>query len=561
MGRDTVQLETAVNTISHAYLLEFTSEYGIPETLHPELPGPVDRIVDFPEGKVGVYTRVDVIQQKAWEEHSPMLHQATGLSQKLEQPLLLDRRESVPERRGLADECLQRRDAGWEQVFHRGRSGAGYTSYPHPKTTGDATVFNMDLFNLIRAPNPTKVKTGSRPRTPHEVPLLTLTASRVIEMDAPAAATDSSGVPSTIERSPLDFAHEAGASNQGTVASEMPPSEDVPATDAPVAGQAEETAATDPPAAPESRKRCRKGSDVNAPPKSLRRDHADPRASRSSRGGKVLLPYNWVWRLLFVCLVMLLQASVTQIRCPSLTLRHAIPLMLPSLLKVLLRQKTRSLRMLPLLRSGLRREAKLLRKYVAQVARRDKRIHARELEKKNLEALREAETNTKKASEDKSVGLSQELENMHARFSNLQVSNECLSQQVATLQQQVSREEKPKAAFEEFKRQQDDRVEQRCAEMEARLDALSIDFDEELYPHMLTAIASRRWVIGRGLRLAVMKCGESLELRQAFADAVSTGIAKGLSEGLRHGLEHGQAQLSLESIEAYDPEAEAKFVT
>nr|GEY01724.1 hypothetical protein [Tanacetum cinerariifolium] len=51
--------------------------------------------------------------------------------------------------------------------------------------------------------------------------------------------------------------------------------------------------------------------------------------------------------------------------------------------------------------------------------------------------------------------------------------------------------------------------------------------------------AGRRWVIGRGLRLAVMKCDESLESRQAFADAVSAGIAKGLSEGLRHGLEHG----------------------
>nr|GFD56903.1 hypothetical protein [Tanacetum cinerariifolium] len=57
-----------------------------------------------------------------------------------------------------------------------------------------------------------------------------------------------------------------------------------------------------------------------------------------------------------------------------------------------------------------------------------------------------------------------------------------------------------------------------------------------------------------------MKCGESLELRQAFADVVSAGIAKGMSEGLRHGVEHRQAQLSLESIEAYDPEAEAKYV-
>nr|GFB36693.1 hypothetical protein [Tanacetum cinerariifolium] len=95
--------------------------------------------------------------------------------------------------------------------------------------------------------------------------------------------------------------------------------------------------------------------------------------------------------------------------------------------------------------------------------------------------------------------------------------------------------EKLKAAFEEFKRQQDDRVEQRCAEMDARLDALSIDFDKELYPHMLTAFVGRRWVIGREMRLAVMKYGESLKLRQAFADVVSAGITKDLSEGLGMG--------------------------
>nr|GFC25110.1 hypothetical protein [Tanacetum cinerariifolium] len=51
MVRDSVQLETALNTITHEYLLEFTSEYGISEMLRPELPGPDDRIVDFPKGK------------------------------------------------------------------------------------------------------------------------------------------------------------------------------------------------------------------------------------------------------------------------------------------------------------------------------------------------------------------------------------------------------------------------------------------------------------------------------------------------------------------------------
>nr|GFC90138.1 hypothetical protein [Tanacetum cinerariifolium] len=145
----------------------------------------------------------------------------------------------------------------------------------------------MDLFSLIRAPNPTKVKTGSRPRAPHEVPLLTLTAARVIEMDEPAVATDSSGVPSAVEKSPLDFTHEDGASDQGTTAPEVPPPEDVSATAAPEVGQSEGAVVAEPPMARESRKKGNDGIDASVPPKLLRRDHAD-RPSGSSHGRKSL---------------------------------------------------------------------------------------------------------------------------------------------------------------------------------------------------------------------------------------------------------------------------------
>nr|GEZ34162.1 hypothetical protein [Tanacetum cinerariifolium] len=107
-----------------------------------------------------------------------------------------------------------------------------------------------------------------------------------------------------------------------------------------------------------------------------------------------------------------------------------------------------------------------------------------------------------------------------------------LGQYNINLARQVSGEETLKAAFEDYKQQQDQMVEQRCVEMDARLDALSIDFDEELYPHMLTAIAGRMWVIGHGLRLAMMKCAESLEMRQAFADVVSAGEEVGLADAI-----------------------------
>nr|GEZ04802.1 hypothetical protein [Tanacetum cinerariifolium] len=121
-------------------------------------------------------------------------------------------------------------------------------------------------------------------------------------------------------------------------------------------------------------------------------------------------------------------------------------------------------------------------------------------------------------------------------------------------------EEKIKAAFEEFKNYEDDRVNSRCAEIDARLDALSIDFDEELYLHMLTAIAGRQWVIGHGLSLAVIKCAEYTKLRQVCADVVSAEIAKRMSEGLKHGVEHKKAKVDLATIEAYDHEADTKYV-
>ncbi|GJT53198.1 hypothetical protein Tco_0988252 [Tanacetum coccineum] len=70
MVRDTIQLEDAISTISQEYLLEFTSEYGIPESLHPELPGLEEPIVEFLEGKVGVYTKFFEFENFRWMSFS-----------------------------------------------------------------------------------------------------------------------------------------------------------------------------------------------------------------------------------------------------------------------------------------------------------------------------------------------------------------------------------------------------------------------------------------------------------------------------------------------------------
>ncbi|GJV87306.1 hypothetical protein Tco_1531244 [Tanacetum coccineum] len=117
--------------------------------------------------------------------------------------------------------------------------------------------------------------------------------------------------------------------------------------------------------------------------------------------------------------------------------------------------------------SGFKQEVRLLKKARAQVAKRDERIQVREEEikrlgeeveslkvvetevhglrdqTKNLETLLETEVDMKKVTEAKNAKLANELESL-----------------LSTLQAQVTGEERIKAAFEEFKKYEDNKVEQ-----------------------------------------------------------------------------------------------------
>ncbi|GKA06367.1 hypothetical protein Tco_0685591 [Tanacetum coccineum] len=134
-------------------------------------------------------------------------------------------------------------------------------------------------------------------------------------------------------------------------------------------------------------------------------------------------------------------------------------------------------------------------------------VHGLRNQAKNLETLLEAEVDMKKVAEAKNVGLAKELESLRAQFTDLHVSKDQLSEQVSTLQTQVTGEKRIKATFEEL---YPHKVEQRCAEMDDRLNKLR--------------------------------------------------LAKGMSEGLKYDVEHGKAGRVLADIEAYDPEANSKLV-
>ncbi|GKA34189.1 hypothetical protein Tco_0720618 [Tanacetum coccineum] len=74
--------------------------------------------------------------------------------------------------------------------------------------------------------------------------------------------------------------------------------------------------------------------------------------------------------------------------------------------------------------------------------------------------------------------------------------------------------------------------------LESELMEMALHMDEEFYPRYLTTIAGWRWILGRGLKLAVMKCLQSPEYLAAL-------------EGHR----------GLVDVAAYNPSVEANYVS
>lgn len=69
-------------------------------------------------------------------------------------------------------------------------------------------------------------------------------------------------------------------------------------------------------------------------------------------------------------------------------------------------------------------------------------------------------------------------------------------------------------------------------EQEMKLRQLSIEYDEELYPQLVSSIAERRWLISHGLRLAALSTLESREVVDKFGAVVQCAFARGKDEAV-----------------------------
>ncbi|GJW14966.1 hypothetical protein Tco_0019099 [Tanacetum coccineum] len=125
------------------------------------------------------------------------------------------------------------------------------------------------------------------------------------------------------------------------------------------------------------------------------------------------------------------------------------------------------------------------------------------------------------------------------------------------LRDQVSGYERLKEQIEEFQDAQMNIVNDKVVKLDADLMEMALHLEE--YPHLLTTISGRRWLLTHGLKLAIVKCLNSQEYLSALGATICRAIEKGMQDVLSAGINHGKAGRSLPDVVAYNPAAEADY--
>ncbi|GJY83216.1 hypothetical protein Tco_0496592 [Tanacetum coccineum] len=161
-----------------------------------------------------------------------------------------------------------------------------------------------------------------------------------------------------------------------------------------------------------------------------------------------------------------------------------------------------------------------------------------------------------------------ELKDVDATVTSLKSQNYRLADQVRALEISSSGLQEKVTVYENFMGQLESFQDDRMKVVNDKFDQLHTDFvemtlhlEEKFYPHLLTTISCRRWLLTPGMELAVVKCLNSLEYLSMLGAAISKAIEKGIQDGLSAGITYGKEGRSLTDVAAYNPSAEADYVS
>ncbi|GJU96030.1 hypothetical protein Tco_1320786 [Tanacetum coccineum] len=162
----------------------------------------------------------------------------------------------------------------------------------------------------------------------------------------------------------------------------------------------------------------------------------------------------------------------------------------------------------------------------------------------------------------------QEAADLDAMVTSVKSQNDNLVDQVheletssAGLQEKVTAYENCMGKLEEFQDEQIRVMNDKFEKLYVDFVEMALHLEEKFYPHLLTTIAGRRWLLTYGVKLAIVKCLHSPEYLSALGAAISRAIEKGMQDGLAAGITHGQEGRVLTDIAAFNPSAESDYIS
>ncbi|GKF29323.1 hypothetical protein Tco_0095665 [Tanacetum coccineum] len=118
--------------------------------------------------------------------------------------------------------------------------------------------------------------------------------------------------------------------------------------------------------------------------------------------------------------------------------------------------------------------------------------------------------------------------------------------------------------MDQLKKFQDDRMKV----VNDKFDKLYTDFmkmtlhlEEKFYPHLLTTIFGRMWLLTHGMELAIVNCLNSPEYLSALGAAIDKAIEKGMQDGLSAGITYGKEGRVLTDVAAHNLSAEVDYIS
>ena len=115
---------------------------------------------------------------------------------------------------------------------------------------------------------------------------------------------------------------------------------------------------------------------------------------------------------------------------------------------------------------------------------------------------------------------------------------------------------------EEFEKTQDAQMSDvfnKVAKLEFVLSEVALQLFKTLYPHLLTIMSGRWWLLAHGIKLAFTKYLNYSEYLATLGRVLSCAILKGVQKGLAAGIEHGKAGTNLVEVDAYNPSVEVDY--